>query len=190
MRSRAVRFASAGRGFLLLAAVHGRRGRSWVCQQRKNPTCRGVRIPVMSLDSELKADATLAANADPVAPPYRNPEWPRRGLASNAMYIWRRPAACAKCGAGRRQGQRPSIPISPPAVVAGSDLCSGFRGACFCLPAGDGHPVWDAADTQERHRLAHHLGSLGKRNTIDPPQGMGGGVTYDDGKIFVTSASA
>jgi len=30
-------------------------------------------------------------------------------------------------------------------------------------------------------------GMLGTPNTVDPPQGMGGGVAYDNGKIFVTS---
>jgi outer membrane protein assembly factor BamB len=28
---------------------------------------------------------------------------------------------------------------------------------------------------------------LGKPNTIDPPKGMGGGIAYNDGKIYVTS---
>jgi len=58
------------------------------------------------------------------------------------------------------------------------------------LRAGDGHPVWTAAfGTQERHRLPTIWGLLGKRRDRSAA-GMGGGVTYDDGKLFVRPASA
>src|SRR5271170_7658387 len=59
---------------------------SWFASSGKKSNLRGVRIPVMSADSELKVDDTQTA---PVVlpPPYRNPDWPLPGgYASNAMY--------------------------------------------------------------------------------------------------------
>ena len=59
---------------------------SWFASSGKKSNLRGVRIPVMSSESELKVDDTQTT---PVVlpPPYRNPDWPLPGgYASNAMY--------------------------------------------------------------------------------------------------------
>ena len=58
----------------------------------------------------------------------------------------------------------------------------------FVFRAADGRPVWDKRLAPKNGTDMPTLwGLLGKPNTIDPPQGMGGGVAYDDGKIFVTT---
>src|SRR5215468_4521931 len=60
---------------------------SWFSTSGKKSNLRGVRIPVMSLDSDLKPDPTIQATPVQLPPPYRNPEWPQPGgYASNAMY--------------------------------------------------------------------------------------------------------
>src|SRR5471032_3008355 len=59
---------------------------SWFASSGKKSNLRGVRIPVMSAESELKVDDTQTT---PVVlpPPYRNTDWPLPGgYASNAMY--------------------------------------------------------------------------------------------------------
>ena len=59
----------------------------WFSSSGKKSNLRGVRIPVMSLDSDLKVDATIAAIPVVLPPPYRNADWPQPGgYASNAMY--------------------------------------------------------------------------------------------------------
>ncbi|MBW8708680.1 MAG: hypothetical protein JF627_05355 [Alphaproteobacteria bacterium] len=63
---------------------------SWFSSSGKKSNLRGVRIPVMSLDADLKPDATLATTP-----------------------VWRRPAACASCGARAPARATISIPISP-----------------------------------------------------------------------------
>jgi outer membrane protein assembly factor BamB len=51
-----------------------------------------------------------------------------------------------------------------------------------------GRPVWDRSLAPRNGTDWPTLwGLLGKHNTIEPPQGMGGGVAYDDGKLFMTS---
>src|SRR5258706_5251860 len=66
---------------------------SWFASNGKKSNLRGVRIPVMSLDSDLKPDATLAGTQIQLPPPYRNPESPQpAGYASNAMYHLAAPA--------------------------------------------------------------------------------------------------
>src|ERR1700761_8852774 len=51
----------------------------WFASSGKKSNLRGVRIPVMSAESELKVDPTLATTPIVLPPPYRNPEWPQPG---------------------------------------------------------------------------------------------------------------
>ena len=78
---------------------------SWFSSNGKKSNLRGVRIPVMSLDSELKVDASLGKERVLLPPPYRNPDWPQPGgYASNAMYHLVAPGRhrCAAVGARAR----------------------------------------------------------------------------------------
>ena len=97
MRSRAVRLCLVLAAASLLlggCSVFDEIG-SWFATNGKKSNLRGVRIPVMSLDSELKADAALASTPIQLPPPYRNPEWPPGGARTVARIVERE----------RRQGQ-------------------------------------------------------------------------------------
>ena len=60
---------------------------SWFSSSGKKSNLRGVRIPVISIDSDLKPDAALATAPVLLPQPYRNIEWPQPGgYAANAMY--------------------------------------------------------------------------------------------------------
>src|SRR3954464_2744077 len=89
MRSRAVRFCLVLAAASLLlggCSVFDEVG-SWFASSGKKSNLRGVRIPVMSLDSELKIDPALAKEPMLLPPPYTNPDWPQPGgYASNALY--------------------------------------------------------------------------------------------------------
>src|SRR3569623_1333681 len=89
MSSRAVRFclALAAASLLLSGCAITDEVSSWFASNGKKSNLRGVRIPVMSLDSELKIDPELAKQPLLLPPPYTNPDWPQPGgYASNALY--------------------------------------------------------------------------------------------------------
>ena len=163
----------------------------WFAPSNKSKL-RGERIPLTALDDALKPDAALQATPVLLPPPYRNPEWPQPGgFASNAIYhleasgqlrqVWDADA-----------GKGSDIDLAPHRVAGGgrrAHLRAGFRGACLCLrrqqrPVRSGTSGW-------RPRTAPTCRPCGACWANPTPssrrQGMGGGIAYDDGKIFVTS---
>lgn len=193
MRSRTVRFCLmlAAASLLLGGCSVFNEVGSWFATNGKKSNLRGVRIPVMSLDSELKTDTALAGAPIQLPPPFRNPEWPQPGgYASNAMYHLAAPGRLREVwsqDAGKGNDIDSHLTAAP--VVAGGLIyVQDSEAHVFAFRAGDGHPVWDRSLAPKNGTDWPTLwGLLGKANTIDPPQGMGGGVAYDDGKIFVTS---
>jgi outer membrane protein assembly factor BamB len=164
---------------------------SWFSSNGKKSNLRGVRIPVMSLDSDVKVDVTLANTPVVLPPPYRNPDWPEPGgYASNAMYHLAAPGRLRQIwskDAGKGSDEQSHL-TSPPVVGGGLIYALDSEAHIYVFRAGDGHPVWNRRLAPKNGTDMPTLwGMLGKANTVDPPQGMGGGVAYDDGKIFVTS---
>jgi outer membrane protein assembly factor BamB len=164
---------------------------SWFSSNGKKSNLRGVRIPVMSLDSELKVDASLGKERVLLPPPYRNPDWPQPGgYASNAMYHLAAPGRLRQVwseDAGKGTDTASHL-ISTPVVGDGLIYALDAEAHIWVFRAADGHPVWNRRLAPKNGTDMPTLwGLLGKPNTVDPPQGMGGGVAYDAGKIFVTS---
>ena len=193
MRSRAVRFCLvlAAASLLLGGCSVFEEVGSWFASNGKKSNLRGVRIPVMSLDSELKAEAALAGTPIQLPPPYRNTEWPQPGgYASNAMYHLAAPGRLRELwseDAGKGNDIDSHL-TSAPVVAGGLIYVLDSEAHVFAFRAGDGRPVWNKSLAPRNGTdWPTFWGLLGKKNTIDPPQGMGGGVAYNDGKIFVTS---
>jgi outer membrane protein assembly factor BamB len=164
---------------------------SWFASSGKKSNLRGVRIPVMSAEADLKVDPTLANTPVVLPPPYRNSEWPEPGgYASNAMYHLDAPGRLRKIwdqDAGKGS-DTDSLLTSPPIVAGGLIFALDSEAHIWVFRANDGHPVWNRRLAPKNGTDMPTLwGLLGKPNTVEPPQGMGGGVAYDDGKIFVTS---
>jgi outer membrane protein assembly factor BamB len=164
---------------------------SWFASSGKKSNLRGVRIPVLSAEADLKVDATLAKTPVELPPPYRNSDWPEAGgYASNAMYHLDVPGRLRKIwdqDAGKGSDSD-SLLTSPPVIGGGLIYALDSEAHIWVFRAGDGHPVWNRRLAPKNGTDMPTLwGLLGKHNTVDPPQGMGGGVAYDDGKIFVTS---
>src|SRR5438874_4763859 len=148
MKSRAVRLG------LVLAAVSLLLGGcsvfdevgSWFASNGKKSNLRGVRIPVMSLDADLKADPTIAGTQVVLPPPHTNPEWPQPGgYASNAMYHLAVPGRLREVwsqDAGKGNDIDSHL-TSAPVVAAGLIYVQDFEAHVFAFRAGDGHPVWD-----------------------------------------------
>jgi outer membrane protein assembly factor BamB len=164
---------------------------SWFSTSGKKSNLRGVRIPVMSLDSDIKPDATIQNIPVQLPPPYRNPEWPQPGgYASNAMYHLAAPGRLHEIwsqSAGKGSDIDSHL-TSPPVVGGGLIYALDAEAHIYVFRAADGHPVWNRRLAPKNGTDMPTLwGLLGKANTVDPPQGMGGGVAYDDGKIFITN---
>src|ERR1700712_1142494 len=94
---------------------------SWFSSSGKKSNLRGVRIPVISLDSDLKADAALTGTPVLLPPPFRNPDWPQPGgYASNAMYHLAVPGRLREVwsqNAGKGSDQASALTSSP--VIGG-----------------------------------------------------------------------
>ncbi len=119
---------------------------SWFSSNGKKSNLRGVRIPVMSLDSELKVDATLAAQPVQLPPPYRNPDWPQPGgYASNALYHLAVPGRLRQAwsqDAGKGSDIDSHL-ISTPVVGDGLIYALDAEAHVWAFRARDGHPVWN-----------------------------------------------
>ncbi|HTC84520.1 MAG TPA: PQQ-binding-like beta-propeller repeat protein [Rhizomicrobium sp.] len=164
---------------------------SWFSTNGKKSNLRGVRIPVMSLDADLKPDATLAGTPIQLPPPYTNPEWPQPGgYASNAMYHLSAPGRLHEIwsqDAGKGNDTDSHL-TSAPVVGGGLIYALDSEAHIYVFRANNGRPVWNRRLAPKNGTDMPTLwGLLGKPNTVSPPQGMGGGVAYDDGKVFVTS---
>lgn len=193
MRSRAVRFCLvlAAASLLLGGCSVMEEVGSWFSTSGKKSNLRGVRIPVMSLDSELKPDATLAATPIQLPAPYRNPEWPQPGgYASNAMYHLAAPGRLREVwseDAGKGNDIDSHL-TSAPVVGGGLIYVLDSEAHVFAFRATDGRPVWNKSLAPRNGTdWPTFWGLLGKANTINPPQGMGGGVAFNNGRIYVTS---
>ena len=193
MRSRAVRFCLVLAAASLLlggCSVFDEVG-SWFATNGKKSNLRGVRIPVMSLDSELKAEAALAGTPIKLPAPYRNPEWPQPGgYASNAMYHLAAPGRLREVwseDAGKGNDIDSHL-TSAPVVGGGLIYVLDSEAHVFAFRATDGRPVWNKSLAPRNGTdWPTFWGLLGKANTINPPQGMGGGVAFNNGRIYVTS---
>jgi len=164
---------------------------SWFATSGKKSNLRGVRIPVMSLDADLKPDPDAAKIAVLLPPPYRNTEWPQPGgYATNAMYHLAAPGRLREAwrqSAGKGSDQASAL-TSSPVIGGGLIYALDAEAHIYVFRTRDGEPVWNRRLAPKNGTDMPTLwGLLGKANTVDPPQGMGGGVAYDDGKIFVTS---
>jgi len=165
----------------------------WFSGPGKVSKLKGERISVMSLDESLKPDPTLKGTDVVLPPPYRNDEWPEPGgYASNAMYhleasgplqqIWEQDA-----GKGSDTDSRLT---APPVVAQGRVYVLDAEARVFAFDARNGQPLWNKnlAPKGEGNLLNEAtLGLIGKDTSIDPTKGFGGGVAYDDGKLFVST---
>jgi len=160
----------------------------------KKSNIKGQRFSVMSLDDSLKADPDLAKVPVVLPAPYNNPAWPEPGgYASNAMYhleasgplnvLWQQDT-----GKGSDAQSRLT---AAPVVADGRIYVLDAEAHVFAFDAKAGTPVWDKelapTDKESGFWNSATFGLIGKSNGIDPSKGFGGGVAFDDGKVFVTT---
>lgn len=152
---------------------------------------RGLRVSLIGTEEELQADASLAGTPVLLPAPFRNPDWPQPGgYSSHAMYHLEAPGPLRRVwsvGAGKGTDDDSMLTASP-VVAAGRIYVLDAEAHIRVFRATDGRPVWDKRLAPKNGTDMPTLwGLLGKPNTIQPPKGMGGGVAFDDNKIFVSS---
>jgi outer membrane protein assembly factor BamB len=124
-------------------------------------------------------------------PPYHNPDWPQPGgFPSNAVYHLDAPGPLREIWdehAGKGSDDYSRLTATP-VVGGGSIFTLDAQAHVYAFDAKTGRSLWDKRLAPKNGTDMPTLwGLLGKPNTIEPPSGMGGGVAYDQGKLFVTS---
>jgi outer membrane protein assembly factor BamB len=155
---------------------------------------KGERISVMSLDASLQPDPDLAKTQVLLPAPYINRDWPEPGgYATNAMYH------LASAGSLRQQWQqdagkgsdKDSRLTAPPIVAGGRIFVMDSEAHVFVFNAANGHPLWnrELAPQGGEASLTNELtfGLMGQDKSVDASKGFGGGVAYDNGRVFVTT---
>lgn len=154
---------------------------------------RGQRIQVLTSNNSLKPDAALKNTPVLLPKPYVNTSWPEPGgYATNAMYhleaggplrqVWEQDA-----GKGSDSDSRLT---ASPIVADGRIYVLDSEAHVFAFNATTGAPLWNrelAPKGQQSLLNEFSLGLIGEDTGIDPSKGMGGGVAFDNGKLFVTT---
>jgi len=160
----------------------------------KKSNIKGERISILDLDDSLKPDPTLANTPVVLPAPFRNPEWPEPGgYASNAMYHLEAdgPLAIAWQVEAGKGSDSDSRLTAPPIVADGRIFVLDADTHLYVFDAKDGKPLWDEDTAPKTGRRNFwnkmSLGLMGKDTHIDPSKGFGGGVAFDNGRLFVTT---
>ena len=157
----------------------------------KKSDLKGVRISVLAQDEDLKVDDTIKSEPVLLPPPYTNPDWPQPGgYAANVMYHLEAPGALdevwtAEAGKGSDSDSRLT---ATPVTGGGRIYVLDSEAHLFAFNQRNGAKAWSRSLAPRNGvNWPTFWGLLGKHNTIEPAKGMGGGVAYDNGCIFVTS---
>lgn len=154
---------------------------------------RGERISIMASDEAVRPDPSLKDVKVVLPAPYRNTEWPEPGgYASNAMYhlqaagplqqVWE-----ADAGAGSNSKSRLT---ASPIVANGKIYVLDAVARVYAFNPADGQELWhvSVAPPGERDLLnSMTLGLFGENKSVDRSKGFGGGIAYDNGRIFATT---
>ena len=162
----------------------------WFSTSHKS-NLRGLRVSLIGSEEDLQVDPAIATTPVVLPAPFRNPDWPQPGgYSSNAMYHLEAPGPLRQIwsvDAGKGTDDD-SMLTAPPVVGGGRIYVLDAEAHIRVFRLSDGRPLWDKRLAPKNGTDMPTLwGLLGKPNTIEPPSGMGGGVAYDDNKIFITS---
>ena len=141
------------------------------------PPLPGQRIAILAYDRGLRPDPTIAEVAVRLPEPYVNETWAQPGgSAAHAMYhlsLSAQPRRVWSADVGEGSGDVAQI-LSQPLVVGDLVYAMDARSLVSAFSLSDGSRVWrvDLEDDDEDDGF------------------FGGGIAYDDGKIFVTTGFA
>ena len=149
---------------------------------------RESRISILSLEERVEADPRLAGTIVSVPPSYRNISWPQPGgEADHTLHHLSADVSLEKLWTidiNAKSSRRARL-TAPPIVADGKLYVIDARARVSAFNAEDGDRLWRTEltpDVDERFRIQEIFGGP------DPETiGFGGGVAFDNGRIFVTS---
>jgi len=163
---------------------------NWFDSGGKKSKLRGERISVMTIDETLHIDETLKTVPVQLPPPYKNADWPEPGgYASNAMYHLEAPGPLRvlwQQDAGKGSDKSSRLTAAP-VIADGRVFVLDSAAHVYAFDAGSGNPLWDKGLAPVGKDESWLFGLFGSNGQMDPTKGYGGGVCYDDGKLFATS---
>ncbi|MBI1330456.1 MAG: PQQ-binding-like beta-propeller repeat protein [Alphaproteobacteria bacterium] len=161
----------------------------------KKSNLKGERISVLSLDESLKPDDALKDTPVVLPAPYVNTEWPEPGgYASNAMYhleangplhiVWQQDAG---------EGSNTASQLTASPIVADNKIfVLDAQTAVHAFDARNGTPLWTRSlapkeGGEKTMMYSATFGLLGSNTAMDPSKGFGGGLAFENGKVFVST---
>lgn len=154
---------------------------------------RGERISIMATDESVKPDPTLKDTPVVLPAPYVNTEWTQPGgVASNAMYHLKASGPLKQIwdvDAGAGSGSKSRLTASP--IVAGGKVyVLDAKSRVFAFNAQNGEEEWHvsvAPPGKQDFVNMMTLGAFGDDTRPDSTKGAGGGIAYDNGKLYATT---
>ncbi|MFQ5534786.1 MAG: PQQ-binding-like beta-propeller repeat protein [Sphingomonadales bacterium] len=145
------------------------------CGKKDSKRLKGERISVMAFDRALSVDPRLSDVQVRLPKPYANESWPQAGgFMSHALHhlalgeslkrVWQ-----ASIGTGHK---RNNPLVSMPVVADGRVFTIDPLATVTAIDATSGRQLWQVRLKSEKARKA---------------LAFGGGVAYDDGKVYVTT---
>ncbi len=146
------------------------------------------RISILALEETLEADPRFAGGTIELPPSYANISWPTSGgeadhtlhhlsAATNFDVAW-------KADVGKASSNRARL-TAPPVVADGRLYVIDAEATVSAINSEDGKTIWRtklAPSVKEKFRIREIM-----TRTKASELGFGGGVTFDEGKLFVTS---
>ncbi len=154
---------------------------------------QGERISVLPNEEAIAPDPALQNTTVVLPAPYRNTEWTQPGgFSTNAPYHLEAPGPLGvvweqDTGKGTDSDSRLT---APPIIAAGRIYVLDAEARVLCYQEADGRPLWSvrlAPEGESSFLYTWSLGVFGENHAIDPSKGFGGGLAFDDGKLFVTT---
>jgi len=140
----------------------------------KKPKLPGQRISVLELEKQLEPDPTLATTPVTLPRPATNANWPEAGgnpahdMGHPALADTIKPVWTVSVGQG---ASRYAQVLAGPVVVDGTVYTMDSTSLVSAWSSADGHQLWQ----------------VDIRPKDNDSQAWGGGVSYDGGRIFVTT---
>jgi outer membrane protein assembly factor BamB len=163
-------------GLLLLVAGIAVAG-CGVFEDSDKPKISGKRVSILSLDRSLKPDPALSQVDVRLPKPQRNEDWPEAGGWPNHVLhhlaLGDGPKEAWSRSAGSGSTDRAAL-LSPPVVVGSHVFTIDSAAMVTAFDAKEGSRLWQVDVTPEDAES----------------KGIGGGIAYADGRLFVTTGFA
>jgi outer membrane protein assembly factor BamB len=161
------------------------------CAADEKPKLDGERISVLNFERALAVDPRVSEQAITLPPVFRNNEWPNPGgYASHAAYHVALDGNKGAFKVDAVSGNTNDLRLkSPPVIGGGKVFALGAELDVSALDAKTGKIIWQrsvaAEDTKPNTGLTRFVGI--RERAVEIEDGFGGGLAYDNGRVFVTS---